>query len=137
LAQINGLAVAAHIGLTIRDVLPELADAIEPLYRQVIESGEPIFDLDVSGSTPSQPGVKRHWLASYYPQTDLSGRVLGVNAIVQEITDRKRLEAARLSAEQEQDRFFGRSIDRSIGDRQFRGVFRADQSGFRATVRFY
>jgi PAS domain S-box-containing protein len=89
LAQINGLPVAEHIGLTIRDVLPEMADRIERLYRQVIESGEPIFDLEMSGITPSQPGVERHWLASYYPQTDVSGRVIGVNAIVQEITDRK------------------------------------------------
>ncbi|WP_309744188.1 PAS domain-containing protein [Chamaesiphon sp. OTE_20_metabat_361] len=111
LAQINGLPIAAHIGLTIRDVLPEMADAIEALYRQVIESGEPIFDLELSGSTPSQPGVERHWLAAYYPQTDLSGRVVGVNATVQEITDRKRLEAARVAAEQERDRFFNLSID--------------------------
>jgi PAS domain S-box-containing protein len=94
LAQINGLSIAAHIGLTIRDVLPEMADQIELLYRQVIESGEPIFDLEVSGIAPSQPGVERHWLASYYPQTDVCGRVVGVNAIVQEITDRKRDQAA-------------------------------------------
>jgi PAS domain S-box-containing protein len=99
LAQINGLAVSEHIGLTIRDVLPEMADTIEPLYRQIIESGEPIFDLEVSGNTPSQPGVERYWLASYYPQTDVSGRVMGVNAMVQEITDRKRIEAALRASE--------------------------------------
>ena len=35
LAQINGLSVAEHIGRTFWEVLPEVADAIEPLYRQV------------------------------------------------------------------------------------------------------
>ncbi|WP_295620252.1 PAS domain-containing protein, partial [Chamaesiphon sp. GL140_3_metabinner_50] len=111
LAIINGLSVAEHIGRTFWEILPELVETIEPLYRQVMESGQPIFDLEVSGSTPAEPGVERYWLASYYPQPDLSGRVMGVNAIVQEITDRKRSEAARLSAEQERDRFFTQSID--------------------------
>jgi PAS domain S-box-containing protein len=105
LAQINGLPVAEHIGLTIRNVLPEIADTIEPLYRQVIDSGEPIFDVEISGTTPAQPGVERHWLASYYPQTDLSGRVVGINTMVQEITDRKRNQAALEQRNRELDSF--------------------------------
>jgi PAS domain S-box-containing protein len=105
LARINGLSVAEHIGLTIRDVLPEMADPIEALYRQVIESGEPIFDLEVSGSTPSQPGVERHWLASYYPHKDVQGRVVGVNAMVQDVTDRQRDKAALEERNRELDSF--------------------------------
>jgi PAS domain S-box-containing protein len=99
LAQINGLSIPEHIGRTIREVLPQMADNIEPLYRQVIESGESIVDLEVSGIAPSQPDVERHWLASYYPQTDPLGRVVGVSAVVQEITDRKRQEAALRKSE--------------------------------------
>jgi PAS domain S-box-containing protein len=100
LAQINGLPVAEHIGRTIREILPEIADTIEPLYRQVIDSGEPIFDVEVSGTTPAQPGVERHWIASYYPQTDVSGRAIGVNTMVQEITDRKQAEQRLQESEQ-------------------------------------
>ena len=33
----------------------------------VHETGAPISDVEVSGQTPAQPGVERHWLASYYP----------------------------------------------------------------------
>jgi PAS domain S-box-containing protein len=111
LAQINGASVSAHLGHTFREVLPELADRVEPLYRQVIESGEAIIDLEVSGTNQAQPGVERHWLTSFYPQTDEAGRVIGVNNVVHEITDRKRLELDRLEAQQERDRFFDLSLD--------------------------
>ena len=89
LAQINGLSAAEHIGKTFREVLPEVADLIEPMYRQIIESGEPVIDMEVTGTNRAQPGVERCWLASFYPQTDDQGRVIGVNNVVLEITDRK------------------------------------------------
>ncbi|MBC7516010.1 MAG: PAS domain-containing protein [Alkalinema sp. FL-bin-369] len=101
LARMNGLPIAEHIGQTICNVLSEMAGGIERLYQQVIESGEPILDLEISGSTNAQPGVERHWLASYYPQTDVSGQVVGVNAMVQEITDRK-IAAQRLQESEQQ-----------------------------------
>ena len=31
-----------HLGRTVREVLPGLADLIEPRYRRVIETGEPV-----------------------------------------------------------------------------------------------
>ena len=39
LAEINGMPVDAHIGRTLREVVPSVADTIEPLYRHVIEPG--------------------------------------------------------------------------------------------------
>ena len=98
LALINGLSVAEHIGKTFEEVLPELANTMEPVYRQVMESGEPIINLEVTGTNLAQPGVERCWLASFYPQTDDRGRVIGVNNVVQEITERKRQSAALLQS---------------------------------------
>jgi PAS domain S-box-containing protein len=98
LAQINGLPVAAHIGRTLSEVLPS-DDQLESLYRQVIESGEPILDLELSGINPTEPGVTLYYLVRYYPQKDTQGRVVGVNAMVQDITDRKRTEAALRASE--------------------------------------
>jgi PAS domain S-box-containing protein len=94
LAEIDGISVSGHLGRSIGDVLPELAETIEPLYRQVIESGEPILNRELSGITRAQPGVLRYWLCNYYPQKDAANGVIGVNVMVQEITDRKRQEAA-------------------------------------------
>jgi PAS domain S-box-containing protein len=80
------------IGQTFEEVLPELVKTIEPTYRQVMESGEPTIDLEVTGTNRAQAGVERWWLASFYSQTDDRGRVVGVNDVVQEITERKRSE---------------------------------------------
>jgi PAS domain S-box-containing protein len=111
LAQINGSLVSEHIGRTFREILPELADSVEPLYQQVIESGEPIIDLEVSGTNRAQPGVERQWLASFYPQTDAEECVIGVNTVVQEITERKQIEAALKASERNFSAIFEQSFE--------------------------
>jgi PAS domain S-box-containing protein len=93
LAAINGVAVAEHLRRPIRDVLPTLADQIEPHFRQVIGSGQPLVEQEVHGVTPAEPNLQRYFLASYYPVKGADGAVLGVSAAVQDITERKRFEA--------------------------------------------
>ena len=94
LAAINGIPAEAHLGRTIREVLPELAPSLEPIFRRALETGEPIVDLEVSGETPAGHGQLRHWLTSYYPVRGPDGRTLGVGAVVMDITERKRAEEA-------------------------------------------
>lgn len=95
LAQINGLPAVEHTGKTLREVLPpEFADEVEPLYRRVIETGEPVVDVELEGETRARPGETRAWLASYHPVRDDGGRILGVNTVVQDVTERKRNERA-------------------------------------------
>jgi len=92
LAKINRLPAAAHLGRTLRDVLGELADQIEPTCQRVIEQGEPITDLEVRRREAAEPETERVWMASYHPVKNEQGRVLGVSAVVKEITARKRAE---------------------------------------------
>ncbi|PSB53880.1 histidine kinase [filamentous cyanobacterium Phorm 6] len=102
LAEINGVPAAAHIGKTLREILPEMADDLEPLYRQVIETKIPIAQLEVTGKNSAQPGVERAWLFSLYPLAP-DDRVQGVNVTVYEITERKasKKEIQRLNQELE------------------------------------
>lgn len=92
LAEIHGLSVEDTLGRTVREVVPELADILEPVYRRLIESGTPLLNQEIQGTTRAQPGIQRDWLASFYPLKGSDGRVMGVNTMVQEITDRKRAE---------------------------------------------
>ncbi|MBD1846030.1 PAS domain-containing protein [Cyanobacteria bacterium FACHB-63] len=100
LAEINGASIEQHLGRTVREVLPGLADQLEPIYRQAIETEKPILNLEVSGMNQAQPGVLRTWLSSFYPLKSEDNRVLGVNVVVQEITELKQREAERKQAEE-------------------------------------
>ncbi|GAB4241637.1 MAG: hypothetical protein Kow00121_67760 [Elainellaceae cyanobacterium] len=95
LAAINGHSVEAHLGKTIAELLPELAPTVNPLLQQVLTTGQPILDLEIVVEVPSQPGVVKYWLASYFPilESNGSNETLGVGVIVFEISDRKRAEA--------------------------------------------
>ena len=46
LAALNRLTPEEHIGKTLDEVIPTLAPALEPLYRQVLESGEPVVHTE-------------------------------------------------------------------------------------------
>ena len=83
LAAINGHTVAEHVGRKVRDLLPDLAEAVEALFRKVIATGEPALNFEVRGATAAIPGdVARTYLTSYLPMTQ-DGRVVGVNIVVQ------------------------------------------------------
>ncbi|MEG4505895.1 PAS domain-containing protein [Microcoleus sp. F6_B4] len=103
LAEINGVSAAAHIGKTLREILPEMADDLEPLYRQVIETKVPLQQLEVRRTNSAQPEQEQDWLLSLYPLRAEDDRVLGVNVTVHEITDRKatQKEIQRLNQELE------------------------------------
>lgn len=95
LARINGLAAEEHLGRPIRHVLPgPLADNVEPYYLRVLNTGEPIEQLEIQGEPGSRPGEVRHYLSSYHPVKDASGALLGIAAVVQDITERKQAEHA-------------------------------------------
>src|SRR4030095_6504771 len=56
LAEMNGKSVKEHIGHTLHEVVPQIADAVEPYYRRVIESGEPVLNVETSSAAGQVAG---------------------------------------------------------------------------------
>jgi PAS domain S-box-containing protein len=110
LAAMNGAAAEAHLGRRVREMVPALAAALEPLLRRVLASGEPIVEYELSGETAAAPGERREWLESYYPVRDGDGRVAAVQVVVREVTAQRRAERARDQAE-EQQRLLAEALD--------------------------
>ena len=100
MAEINGLPVSAHIGRRIQEVLPELAPQVDPMYRQVLTTREPILNAEMTGTTPAQPGVKRRFLVSYYPVLD-GPTLLGVTTVVEDVTAKSLAEDAQRAVERQ------------------------------------
>jgi PAS domain S-box-containing protein len=92
LARINERSPEAHVGRSFAEVVPQLAEVIEPIARRVLETGEPATALQLSAGTPHDPEAERDWLASYYPVLAPDGEPLGVGAVIEEVTQRRRAE---------------------------------------------
>lgn len=120
LADINGLPVAAHLGRSVRELFPELADTIEQLLRPILETGEPLLNVEVRGETPAQPGVQRVWLEHFFPLND-GDRVIGISTVCEEITERTQIETALRESEK---RF------RHMADNAPMMVWVTDQTGY-------
>ena len=93
LAEMNGIPAADHIGRSVRELLPHLADFAEPILREVLTTGEPKLNLEITGETPAAPGVLRSWLEHWLPVTNAEGKPAGISIVAEETTERKRAEA--------------------------------------------
>jgi PAS domain S-box-containing protein len=100
LAEMNGLSVEAHIGRRVHEVLPGLTEQAERVLRRVLETGEPLHDVEIRGETPAQPGVERVWREQFNPLRDEQGCIVGISVVAEEVTEQRRtLQALRSSQE--------------------------------------
>jgi PAS domain S-box-containing protein len=94
LAAVNGMPVDEQIGRTVAEVVPNLWPQIEPLYRHVLETGEPVVNQETGGAVSWAPGEVRFWLTSYYP-VRVNFEMVGIGIVVVDITERKKAEDFR------------------------------------------
>lgn len=94
LAQIHGVPVEGHIGRRVEDVLPDIGAHVGAIVAAVLETNQPLVDVDITGAT-GEDAALRTWLANYYPIRDADGSVTGVGAVVLDVTDRSRAEQER------------------------------------------
>jgi two-component system NarL family sensor kinase len=87
----NGIPARDHIGKTMREVLGDFTDVVEPVFRRVFVTGKPILNHQVSGVLPTRRETG-HWIENYFPIWDRTGAIQQVGAVVVEITKEKLLE---------------------------------------------
>lgn len=104
LADINGLPLDAHLGKHIREVIPEVAgiDELVGIWEEVITTGKPKLNIELTGFTRQLPLVKRSWIDNFFP-VRVGEEIIGIAATVLDISDRKAAEQEiqRLNSELE------------------------------------
>ncbi|GAB1540878.1 hypothetical protein NUACC21_35470 [Scytonema sp. NUACC21] len=107
LAEINGVSAKEHIGKYPWDILVNLTPAPEDISQQVLSTGQPVLNVEITGETQKLPGVLRTWLVSYFPICNQTSHPFGVGVMVAEITERRQAELALTDRE---------AMLRAIGD---------------------
>lgn len=99
LAEMNGHSVEAHLGRSVWDMVPDVRASAEPLLHRVLETGEALRNVEISGETPARPGVVRQWCEHFYPVRNEIGAITGIAIICEEITERQAAQSALAASE--------------------------------------
>ena len=99
LADMNKTSIREHLGRTIQEILPSLSLYVKDFFCQVLETGEPLLNKEVSTISLNQTEGIQTWLASYFPIFDINNVPTRVGFVVIEISDRKKAESDMQYAE--------------------------------------
>lgn len=91
LADLNAMSPEAHLGKTVRQVIPWLADRFEEQARRVLTSGEAVLDVEMTTGNV-EAGVARHWRSLLFPIRNAASEITGIGVVLEETTEQKRLE---------------------------------------------
>jgi PAS domain S-box-containing protein len=100
LTEICGISVEDHLGRTVRECVPALADSVAAIVQSIMETGDPVTGIEVAGQRADQID-ERFWITYWHPLRSPSGEIVGVNVAAEEITERKRAEAALQASERQ------------------------------------
>ncbi|TLS45016.1 PAS domain S-box protein [Streptomyces montanus] len=88
-ALVFGGTVDDHRGRTVRDYLPQgEADRVSATLRRVLETGNSVTDMLVSGTVPGS-SERRNWSVNLYRVQSGSGRPIGIAWLGTDITSRR------------------------------------------------
>ena len=80
LAEFNGVAIEQHLGKTVVEVLPALADAIMPLLEQVRDTGKALLNFSVLGDN-NDNSEQSQWSGSYIPLFNAEHQLCGIAVV--------------------------------------------------------
>ena len=95
-AQTIGLPKEQIIGQVITDIapLPGLKELLE-----MAAAGQSVRNHLLEGELPTRPGEHRYWNVSYSPVYNANNRVEAITAVILEMTNQKKAEAALIQSE--------------------------------------
>ena len=107
------------LGKSVPQIFGPRGTRTETVLREVLRSGVPLLDREISAELPGKPGQVRHWLVNYFPIPGERGGYTQVGIIAVDVTARRNAEEAlrklsgRLLGIQDQER---RRIARELHD---------------------
>ncbi|MET7898789.1 SpoIIE family protein phosphatase [Streptomyces mirabilis] len=91
LVRATGIPSEQRLGRGLEVVFPpETAELREQQIRQVLRTGTPLTDFEYHGPTLAHPEGGVAYSASFFRIEDSVGRAMGVGALVQDVTERRR-----------------------------------------------
>ena len=95
LANITLSSIEERTNQLVKDALPMAWSQIEPMFQQVLKTGAPVLDFEVTVPSTSDPATLHHWMANFYP-VRLRNEVIGIGVIVVDISSQLEIENQRL-----------------------------------------
>ncbi len=91
LAEMNGAPAQAHLGKSVREMLGDFAEVVEPHFRRVLATRQPVLNMEFSFvlQNRTEPG---HWIEHFIPIKDAAEKVTQIGVVVVEVTEQKKLE---------------------------------------------
>lgn len=94
LAKNHKLSPEEHVGRSIYELIPEVAEEIAPRLRQVFATGESFLNLEEHLADAKSTRTWQDFLASFYPLRAEDGSISAVCSVVVDISERKGAEEA-------------------------------------------
>jgi len=99
LTEICGISVADHIGRSVRETVPQVAEQVEAIVGAIMRTGEPVTGIEVHGQRADGRNADHVWITNWHPLRSADGRIVGVNVVAEDITERKRAAAVLAASE--------------------------------------
>ena len=126
--EICGLSIADHLGRSVRETVPLVADQVEKIVEAVIRTREPVTGVEVQGQRSDKLNADHVWITNWHLLKGPDGSIVGVNVVAEEITERKRAEAVLIANEEALRESEARF--RELADNISQFAWTADQNGW-------
>ena len=77
MTAICGISIEDHIGRSVRETVPQVADQVEQIVQAILRTGEPITGIEVNGQRPDGSNVDRVWITYWHPLKNRAGTSSG------------------------------------------------------------